>query len=368
MQEIVGVQYKSASKIYYFSPKNEKYNIGDEVLVETVSGPAYGVVALENKMMEDSEIEEPFRSVIRLVSERDRKQLEKVKARAERDYPTILAKIDQLKLDMKVVEVEYSFDESKVTITYTADGRVDFRELLKLLASTLKVKIELRQIGTRDEVKSVGAMGLCGRECCCTKFLKEAEHVVVKMAKLQNLSMSPTKTGGACGKMMCCLAFEDPIYKMQQEKMPKVGSTIKTPEGDGVVQCNDLLKEIVTVKIFNPDDSYKFKDFTLAELGGGEKDKETKEKEAKPENSDNNKKQRPKQKDTAHKDNKESKNLPSQQAESNAKTVAKENKNKYNELSQQNNAQEKKNNKRRRFWKGNKNKKGENNNGIQNNR
>ncbi len=362
MQEIVGIQYKSASKVYYFSPKGEKFNLNDEVLVETMMGPAYGVVALENKMVEDSEIEEPFRSIIRKVNDQDRKQLEKIRDRAQKDFPVILSKIEQLGLDMKVVEVEYSFDETKVTISYTADGRVDFRELLKILASTLKVKIELRQIGTRDEVKTVGAMGLCGRECCCTKFLKESEHVTVKMAKLQNLSMSPTKTGGACGKMMCCLAFEDPVYKMQQERMPKVGTTIKTPDGDGIVQCNDLLKEIVTVKITYPDESYKFKDFTLAELGLNNKEEidnakeetnKTAEKEASKTNLVNN--------DNSKVDNKA--------IQSDKKIFATEDKNKYNNNNKAGDNSEKKN-KKRKFWERNhkNNKKGETTNGIQNNR
>ena len=266
MQEIIGIQYKQASKVYYFDPKGEKYNIGDEVIVDTQNGPAYGVVAQENSEIDEKTLELPLKPVIRKVTDKDIKQLEHLKQKAEKSFPIVIEKIEELSLPMKVVEVEYSFDETKITISFTAEGRVDFRELLKLLASSLRVKIELRQIGAREEVKAVGALGLCGNECCCCRFLKEPEHVVVKMAKLQNLSLSPTKTGGACGKIMCCLAYEDPVYREILSKMPKVGSTIKTPDGEGVVTYNDILKEKVTVKFVYNDDSYKYKDFLLKDL------------------------------------------------------------------------------------------------------
>ncbi len=265
--EVVGIKYKQNSKIYYFNPRNLDLEINDEVLVDTANGVVNAIVAMKAKKVSKSEIEEPLKNVIRKLTDKDRLQIERNKKRAEESKPIIMSKINALGLPMNLTDVEYTFDEGKVTISYTSEDRVDFRELLKVLASTLRVKIELRQISTREEVKSVGALGLCGRECCCTKFLNEPAHVVVKMAKLQNLSMSPTKTGGACGRMMCCLAYEESFYKEMQDKMPRVGSKITTPDGEGVVQYNNLLKGLVTVKIFQNDDSYKIQEFSLKELG-----------------------------------------------------------------------------------------------------
>ncbi len=270
MQEeiaVVGIKYKKSSKVYYFNPRHLELKVGTEVLVDTVNGLAVGSVAMEKKYVIKKEIEEPLKNVVRVLTEKDKAQIEKCKKRAKDSYPIVEEKIKALNLTMNLTDIEYNFEETKVTISYTSDERVDFRELLKVLASTLRVKIELRQISTREEVKSVGALGLCGRECCCTKFLNEPAHVVVKMAKVQNLSMSPTKTGGACGRMMCCLSYEEPFYKEMQEKMPKVGSKIKTPDGEGVVQYNNLLKGIVTVKVFQSEDNYKVQDFSLVELG-----------------------------------------------------------------------------------------------------
>lgn len=277
--EVVGIRYKQNSKIYYFNPRNLELKLGEEVLVDTANGIAYGSVAMERKRVSKFEIEEPLKNVIRKVTDKDRVQLEKAKKHAEESTPIVEAKIKALGLPMNVTDVEYNFDESKISISYTSDDRVDFRELLKVLASTLHVKIELRQISIREEVKTVGALGLCGRECCCTKFLGEPAHVVVKMAKLQNLSMSPTKTGGACGRMMCCLSYEEPYYKEMFEKMPKVGSKIKTPDGEGVVQYNNLLSGIVTVKVFQNEDNYKVQEYSLADLGIEKKEDELKPEE-----------------------------------------------------------------------------------------
>lgn len=267
MQEVVGVKFKQASKVYYFNPLGAKYNLCDEVVVDTQSGYAIGVVAKPNFSVAESEIEQPLREVLRKVNAEDNKKIERLKNRAKDSLPIIVEKINQLNLPMKVVDVQYAFDDTKVTISYTSDDRVDFRELLKVLASALKTKIELRQIGVRDEVKTIGALGLCGMPCCCTTFLKESERVVVKMAKTQNMSLSPSKTGGACGKMMCCLAYEEPVYRELLSKMPKVGSTISTPDGSGVVQYNNIIKESVTVKIVADDESYKFVEYKLTDLG-----------------------------------------------------------------------------------------------------
>ena len=271
MQTIVGVKYKNSTKIYSFSAPDFEVKVGDKVVVDTSNGPSLGTIAFGAKQVDDSQLEEALKPVLRIATEKDFAREKRLVEKADKDMPIIKEKIVELGLDMNVTTVEYSFDETKVTISFTSEGRVDFRELLKVLAYTLKCKIELRQIGTRDEVKAIGGLGLCGMECCCTKFLKDAEHVTVKMAKLQNLSLSPTKTGGLCGRMMCCLAYEDPVYKELSKELPEVGKTIKTPEGEGVVSYNDILKQRVTVKIAQGDNAFKIKEFDLAELKGDKK-------------------------------------------------------------------------------------------------
>ena len=266
MQTVVGVQYKSATKTYYFSPEGKEYKLGQMVVVDTANGQAVGTIVVANKEVDDKEIESPLKPVLRVMTEKDQKQLAKIKEHAKNVIPKIEEKISLLKLPMKVVDAEYSFDETRITIFFTSDNRVDFRELLKHLASMLKVKIELRQIGLREEVKTIGGLGLCGRPCCCTTFLQEPAHITVKMVKLQNLSMNPTKVGGLCGRMMCCLSYEDETYKKSFEKMPKVGSEVITPDGKGTVQFNDLLKEITTVKIVNANESFIYRDYSYKDL------------------------------------------------------------------------------------------------------
>lgn len=268
MQSIVGIQYKNTTKTYYFLAPPFFVAVGDMVIVDTANGPALGKVAFAPREIDETKLDDPLKPVLRIATEKDLARVEMLEQKAKKQIPVIEEKIAGLKLDMNVVTAEYSFDETKITIVFTSEGRVDFRELLKVLAYTLKCKIELRQIGIRDEVKAIGGLGLCGNECCCTKFLKEPTHVTVKMAKLQNLSLSPTKTGGLCGRMMCCLAYEDETYKELARTMPEVGKTIQTPDGEGVVTYNDLLKQKVTVKIPQKDSAYKLKEFTLEELSG----------------------------------------------------------------------------------------------------
>ena len=282
MQNIVGIQYKNTTKTYYFLAPPFYVAVGDMVIVETSNGLAMGKIAFTPREIDETKLDDPLKPVVRIATEKDLARVEMLEQKAKKQIPLIEEKIANLKLDMNVVTAEYSFDETKITIVFTSEGRVDFRELLKVLAYTLKCKIELRQIGIRDEVKAIGGLGLCGNECCCTKFLKEPTHVTVKMAKLQNLSLSPTKTGGLCGRMMCCLAFEDETYKELARTMPEVGKTISTPEGEGVVTYNDLLKQKVTVKIPQKDMAYKLKEFTLDELTGKKKEEPVVE-EKKPE-------------------------------------------------------------------------------------
>lgn len=282
MQNIVGIQYKNTTKTYYFLAPPFYVAVGDMVIVETSNGLAMGKIAFTPREIDETKLDDPLKPVVRIATEKDLARVEMLEQKAKKQIPLIEEKIANLKLDMNVVTAEYSFDETKITIVFTSEGRVDFRELLKVLAYTLKCKIELRQIGIRDEVKALGGLGLCGNECCCTKFLKEPTHVTVKMAKLQNLSLSPTKTGGLCGRMMCCLAFEDETYKELARTMPEVGKTISTPEGEGIVTYNDLLKQKVTVKIPQKDMAYKLKEFTLDELAGKKKEEPVGE-EKKPE-------------------------------------------------------------------------------------
>lgn len=268
MQSVVGIQYKNTAKIYHFKSPEFDVEVGDKVIVETAGGLAFGTIAFSKREIAEDKLEAELKPVVRIATEKDLARIKRLEDRAKNDLPIIKQKIAELGLDMNISSVEYSFDESKVTISFTSDGRVDFRELLKVLAYTLKCKIELRQIGVRDEVQAIGGMGLCGRECCCTKFLKDAERVTVKMAKLQNLSLSPTKTGGLCGRMMCCLAYEESTYKELLKDLPEIGTMIKTPEGDGVVTYLDILKQKVTVKITHNDSSYKIKEFSIDELNG----------------------------------------------------------------------------------------------------
>lgn len=267
MQAVVGVKYKQAGKVYYFDRAGLTLSKGDKVIVDSAGGLSLGEVSDENKLVEASEIEEPLKKVIRIATEEDLKKYNELKEKAISKLPIIEEKITSLGLQMNLVEAEYSLDETKITISYTSDGRVDFRELLKVLASTLRVKIELRQIGTRDEVKIIGGLGLCGMPCCCTRFLKEPEHVTVKMVKNQNLSMNPTKTGGLCGRMMCCLAFEDKQYKEMLSLLPSQGSFITMPNGTaGTVVSVDVLGQKFTLKIASQDGSYKLKEFSGSDL------------------------------------------------------------------------------------------------------
>lgn len=263
MQKVVGVKFKSNSKIYYFSANGNELKIGDNVIVDTANGNSLGTIAFEESEVDDKHIEEPLRNVLRVAQERDFARENELMKKASEAQPLIEDKIKKLNLAMKVVGVEYTFDGGKVIISFTAEGRVDFRELLKELASALHQRIELRQIGNRDEVKSIGGLGPCGLECCCTKFSGDCEHVSVKMAKMQGLSLSPTKINGLCGRLMCCLAYENETYNEILSRMPKLGSRVKTLDGTGTVVYNDILKEKVSVKIYGKDDSFSINIYDL---------------------------------------------------------------------------------------------------------
>ncbi len=268
---IVGVKLGNNSKIYYFNPLGIEFKDGEGVIVETVRGMEYGTVAIANKEVPDKEVVQPLKEVLRKATDEDKKKHEK--NLADRDYliNTTIKKVADRKLEMKIVDAEYTFDRAKVIVYFTAEGRVDFRELVKDLAAVLHVRIELRQIYERDDIKMRGALAPCGRPCCCTVFLQNYDKVSIKMAKIQGLSLNPSKINGVCGKLMCCLKYENEFYQEVYKRMPKVGSKAKTPDGQGIVVQNDLLKEIVKIKLFDDEGNYEFKSYPLKDINASVK-------------------------------------------------------------------------------------------------
>mgnify|MGYP000833932970 CR=1 FL=1 len=235
MTKVVGVRFKDTGKTYYFDPKGLEIKKGDLVVVETARGMECGVAQYAPKEVAENEVTAPLKPVLRIATARDKQILEENKEKEKRAYEVCLQKIEKHKLDMNLTEVEYAFDGSKILFYFTADGRVDFRELVKDLASTFHTRIELRQIGVRDESKMIGGLGICGQPFCCSRFLKDFQPVSIKMAKEQGLSLNPTKISGACGRLMCCLAYEESAYEYLNSIMPMVGSTVRTPDGLGTV-------------------------------------------------------------------------------------------------------------------------------------
>ena len=262
MAKIIGVKFRNTSKIYYFAPANENevYPEKAGVIVETAKGLEYGNVVFGIKEVSDDKITHPLKPVIRLATEKDEKNIREGEKKAPKAMETALEKIQAHGLDMKLVSCEYSFDLKKLIFYFTADGRIDFRELVKDLAATFHVRIELRQVGIRDEAKLLGGIAPCGRTCCCASCMPEFGKVSIKMAKNQGLHLNPSKISGLCGRLMCCLEYENDYYAEVFKKMPKVGSTVGTPEGNGVVVSNDMLKLITKVKI-SKGDSEVYKDF-----------------------------------------------------------------------------------------------------------
>ncbi len=256
MAEVIGVRFKEVGKVYYFDPDNKKLRLDDTVIVETSRGIECGKVAIANKEVPDEEIVHPLKKLIRLATREDLRRLEE-NARKEKEALKICErKVAEHGLDMKLVDVEYTFDNSKILFYFTADGRVDFRALVKDLASVFRTRIELRQIGVRDESKMLGGLGVCGRPFCCSLFLGEFHPVSIKMAKEQGLSLSPTKISGTCGRLMCCLKYEQEAYTDLLKRTPKVGAIVKTPLGRGLVVENNLLTQTLKVKMDNtPDDA-----------------------------------------------------------------------------------------------------------------
>ena len=254
MTEVIGVRFKQVGKIYYFSPNGVQMPIGEKVIVETARGIECGEVAIANREIDDEGIVKPLKTVIRIATEEDRKHIEENKAKEKKAFKLCLEKIEKHKLDMKLVDVEYTFDNNKILFYFTADGRVDFRELVKDLASVFKTRIELRQIGVRDEAKMLGGLGICGRPFCCSSFLGEFQPVSIKMAKEQGLSLNPTKISGTCGRLMCCLKYEQNAYEDLIRITPRVGAYVSTSEGKGTVTEISLLTGLVKVRLDKASD------------------------------------------------------------------------------------------------------------------
>lgn len=249
MVKVIGVRFKRAGKVYYFDPAELKIEKGDYVIVETVRGIEYGQVVAGIKTIDKRELVSPLKPVIRLADEGDRSVHLENKTKAKNALKICEEKVAKHGLEMKLIDVEYTFDNNKVIFYFTADGRVDFRELVKDLASVFRTRIELRQIGVRDEAKMLNGIGQCGYGLCCANWLGDFVPVSIKMAKDQNLSLNPTKISGICGRLMCCLRYEYDTYKSLRKELPKVGERVKTPDGEAVVFNVNILKEQVKVKL-----------------------------------------------------------------------------------------------------------------------
>jgi len=265
MKRIIGVRFKRLGKIYFFDPKWLEVKKGDKVIVDTAQGEEIAEVVVPNRMMDDDKVVEPLKKVLRLASPRDLKHAEECRKKEEEAFVLCNKKIKEHKLEMTLTDVEYKFDNSKILFYFTADGRIDFRDLVKDLASIYKTRIELRQIGVRDEVKRIGGNGVCGRELCCCSFLSDFETVSIKMAKEQNISLNPSKISGNCGRLMCCLKYEQEVYEEKLSRLPNVGAIVNTPDGKGEVDGIETLKEIVKVKI-KDGDIFKIKRYEVKDI------------------------------------------------------------------------------------------------------
>ena len=266
MKNIVGVRFKKPGKIYFFDPGDLQINNRDFVIVETSQGQEFGEVAIANRIIEDESVLKPLKKVIRIATQKDKKHNEENKKKEKEAFDICNKKIKEHKLDMTLTDVEFKFDNSKVLFYFTADGRIDFRELVKDLATIFKTRIELRQIGVRDEVKRIGGNGICGRELCCCSFLGNFETVSIKMAKEQNMSLNPSKISGNCGRLMCCLKYEQEVYEEKINRLPKIGAIVKTEDGEGTVEGVETLKEKLRVKLKDDNGENYFKKYDAKDV------------------------------------------------------------------------------------------------------
>jgi len=251
MHEVIQVRLRQAGKISYFAASGLKFKVGDYVIVEQDRGLEYGEIVSETENLQESEIEKPLRKIIRKTNPWDHHQIEKNKKKSKELIQTCERKVSEHRLPMKIVEAEYSFDRSRIIFYFTSEGRVDFRNLVKDLANIFKARIELKQIGVRDEARMMGGFGPCGKELCCARFLKDFEPVTIKMAKEQNLPLNPTKISGLCGRLMCCLSYENKTYKELLKGLPRIGTEMKTEKGKSKVIALNPLKQSVTVELEN---------------------------------------------------------------------------------------------------------------------
>ena len=265
MKTIVGIKFKKPGKMYYFDPQDLELEVGTKVIVETALGDEYGEIMIGNKKINEENITSPLKKVIRIATDKDTKSYEEYKKKEPDALKKFQEKIEKNVLDMKLVDAEYKFDGSKLIFYFTADGRIDFRELVKDLASVFRTRIELRQIGVRDEIRRIGGNGPCGRELCCCSFLGNFETVSIKMAKEQNISLNPSKISGCCGRLMCCLKYEQNVYEEKSSRLPKIGAIVKTEEGTGEVCGIETLKEIIKVKLNDGEETY-YKRFNAKDI------------------------------------------------------------------------------------------------------
>ena len=265
MTKIVGVRFKEGGKVYYFAPGEHKVSKGEKIVVETARGVEMGEVAVAPCDVDEKEIIAPLKPMLRIATDHDKKQAELNKKKEPEAFRICNEKILKHGLEMKLIKVEYAFDGSKILFYFTSGGRVDFRELVKDLAAVFKTRIELRQIGVRDEAKMLGGLGICGRSLCCASYLSDFQPVSIKMAKEQNLSLNPTKISGSCGRLMCCLKYEQDNYEEMLKITPREGSLVKTPEGKGMVESVSLLKGIIKVKLDKENENV-LKEFDVRDI------------------------------------------------------------------------------------------------------
>ena len=266
MAKIVGIKFKRTAKVYYFDPIGLNPKKGDTMIVETARGVEYGAVVLEAKDVPDKEVVQPLKPVIRIATEADLKKIEKDEQRAKDSIKTAAEKVAARNLKMKIIDAEYTFDNGKLVFYFTASSRVDFRDLVKDLASAFHSRIELRQVGIRDETRLLGGIAPCGRVVCCASCLPDFRKVTIKMAKTQGLSLNPAKISGLCGRLMCCLEYENEHYSETYKLMPKIGSEVDTPDGKATVVTNNMLTMVVTTKRQAQDGGFTYKEYKLSEI------------------------------------------------------------------------------------------------------
>ena len=267
MANVIGVRFRSAGKIYYFDPKDLPVEEGQNVIVETARGIEFGHVYIGPREVDDSKVIQPLKTVIRIATPEDEEKALRNKEKEKKAFGICQEKIEKHQLQMKLIDVEYTFDNNKILFYFTADGRIDFRELVKDLASVFKTRIELRQIGVRDETKLRGGIGICGRSLCCSSYLSEFIPVSIKMAKEQNLSLNPTKISGVCGRLMCCLKYEENTYEWLNSKLPNVGDRVTTDDGfKGEVSSVNVLRQLVKVIITLENDEKEIREYTVSQL------------------------------------------------------------------------------------------------------